>query len=241
MDDQASPQPMIMEDHGLLRIRRSHLYSLLLPMAFAAGLALGYLFWGRSPSQPVGAVTQAAGTQDQAQPARLEIEDGGSPSLGPNDAPIVIVEFSDYNCPYCQVWHIETFGPLMDAYPGKIRFVYRDYPITSQESFVAAQAAHCAGEQDAFWAFHDALFSGGRGLGRSAYQAYAQALGLDATALMTCLDSEEYAEQVQADARYAAGLGISGTPTFFINGIPLVGAQPIARFTQVIEAELGGG
>jgi protein-disulfide isomerase len=217
-----------------LRFRRSHVYAALIPLTFVVGLATGFLFWGRTPS-PTAAPTVVEGTQA---PTRLEVSIDDDPSLGPADAPITIVEFSDFNCPYCEKWQTETFPTLMAAYPNQIRFVYRDFPITSQESLAAAQAANCAGEQDAYWAFHDSLLTGGLDLGRDAYTQYATRLGLDAEALLACLDSGKYNDEVEADARYAAGLGVSGTPTFFINGLPLVGAQPLAEFQAVIESEL---
>jgi len=219
-----------------LRFRRSHVYSALIPLAFIVGLATGFLFWGRTPS-PAAAPVVAAGTQA---PTRLEVSVDDDPSLGPTDAAITIVEFSDFNCPYCEKWHTGTFQPLMAAYGDQIRFVYRDFPITSHESMTAAQAANCAGEQDAYWQFHDSLLSGGLDLGRDAYTQYATRLGLDVEALLACLDSGKYTDEVEADARYAAGIGVSGTPTFFINGLPLVGAQPLSEFQAVIESELNG-
>ena len=219
-----------------LRFRRSHVYSALIPLAFVVGLATGFLFWGRAPT-PAAAPVVAAGTQA---PTRLEVSVDDDPSLGPADAAITIVEFSDFNCPYCEKWHTETFQPLMAAYGDQIRFVYRDFPITSQESMAAAQVANCAGEQEAYWQFHDSLLSGGLDLGRDAYTQYATRLGLDVEALLACLDSGKYQDEVEADARYAAGLGVSGTPTFFINGLPLVGAQPLSEFQTVIESELNG-
>ncbi len=218
-----------------LHFKRGHVYSALIPLAFVVGLATGFLFWGRTPAP---AAVAAVG-EPQA-PTRLEVSADDDPALGPADAPITIIEFSDYNCPYCEKWHAETFQPLMAAYPDQIRFVYRDFPITSQESTVAAQAAQCAGEQDAYWPFHDSLLSGGLELGREAYQQYATRLGLNVEGLLACLDSGKYDDEVQADARYAAGLGVSGTPTFFINGLPLVGAQPLSEFQAVIESELQG-
>lgn len=219
-----------------LSFKRSHVYSALIPLAFVVGLATGFLFWGRTPA-PSAPPVAAGGNQA---PTRLEVSTDDDPSLGPADAPITIVEFSDYNCPYCEKWHVETFQPLMAAYPDQILFVYRDFPITSQESMAAAQVAQCAGEQDAYWPFHDSLLSGGLELGREAYEQYAVRLGLNVEALLGCLDSGKYNDEVQADARYAAGLGVSGTPTFFINGLPLVGAQPLSEFQAVIESELQG-
>ncbi len=221
-----------------IRFKRSHVYVALLPLTFVAGLAAGFLFWGRGAPEantPAAAVPEPAPRTSQT---RLDISVDDDPSLGPEDAPITIVEFSDFNCRFCQRFHIETFPALMQAYPDQIRFVYRDFPILSEESFLAAQAAECANEQGAYWEFHDALFSGGLGLSLETYMIYAERLGLDSEALNRCVQEGRYASEVQADARYAAGLGITGTPTFFINGIPLVGAQPLQQFLTIIEDEL---
>lgn len=216
------------EDDDVIRIKRKHLYALLVPLAFIVGLASGYLAWGRT--QPAVNSTESY--------TRFDVPLDDDPALGPEDAPIQIVEFSDFNCPYCRKWHEETFPALMGAYPDQIRFVYRDYPILTQESNRAAQAAECADEQGEFWEFHDALFSGGLDLGQTTYEAYAQQLGLNVEDLITCIDSGRYEEEVTNDAEFASGLGISGTPTFFINGIPLVGAQPLQRFVDIIDSEL---
>jgi protein-disulfide isomerase len=225
-------------DGEFVRIKRTHLYMALIPLAFVAGLALGFVFWGRDlgASSPPAAVDESLGQAQQ--PVRVDVSLDDDPSFGPTTAPITIVEFSDFNCPYCKKWQVETFYPLIQAYPDQIHFVYRDFPITSQESFIAAQAANCAGEQGAYWRFHDELLTGDLGLGREAYSQYADLIGIDAQALLACVDSERYADEVEADARYAASLGVSGTPTFFINGIPLVGAQPLSQFTQIIDSEL---
>jgi len=222
--------------HDFVRIRRSHLYSVLVPLAFVTGLAVGFLFWGRAKTVPVTSPTVDETASQE--PIRVSVSLDDDPSFGPPTAPITIVEFSDFNCPYCKKWQAETFYPLMAAYPDQIHFVYRDFPITSQESFVAAQAANCAAEQIDYWDYHDALMTGDLGLGREAYTQYADLLGMDQMELLACIDSKRYAGEVEADARYAASLGVSGTPTFFINGIPLVGAQPLAQFSQIIDAEL---
>jgi len=216
-------------------LRRSHLVLMLLPLAGVAGLAAGYLLWGRDAP---GAGVASGPTPPTGAPQRHPVTVDDDPALGPEGAPIVIVEFSDFNCPYCRKFHSETFTPLLEAYPDQIRFVYRDFPITSQESFVAAQAANCAGRQGSYWEFHDALFSGGLGLGRAAYEAYGERLGLDVQALAACIAGGTEQDEVEADARAAAALGVSGTPTFFINGIALVGAQPLSQFRSVIDGEL---
>lgn len=230
-----------------IRFRRSHLYAALLPLAFVAGLGAGFLFWGRDQAQPQGQTAAAAAQPSDAidlraqqGQVRLEVSADDDAVLGPEDAPVTIIEFSDFNCPYCKRFHHETFGPLLERYPDQIRFVYRDFPVVG--GFEAAQAAECAGEQGDYWGFHDALFnSEGVAIDRDLYQVVAEELGLDAEALIACLDEGRYAAEVEADARYAGGLGVNGTPTFFINGIPIVGAQPLTVFTQIIDAELAEG
>lgn len=227
------PAPERGDDY--IHLRRSHLVLALIPVSCVAGLALGYIFWGRPSAAPE---SLAAGAQPSAAPQRFDVSVDDDPSTGPENAPITIVEFSDFNCPYCRRFQSETFPALMAAYPNQIRFVYRDFPITSAESFVAAQAANCAGHQGAYWDFHDALFTGDAPLGRETYDTYAAQLGLDVEALNACIDEGGEAAEVEADARAAADLGVNGTPTFFINGIPLVGAQPLVNFRSVIDAEL---
>ena len=107
--------------------------------------------------------------------------------------------------------------------------------------FEAAIASECADDQEAYWPYHDLLFSDGYSeLNREAYLGYAEELELDLDAFSSCLDDQQFADEVESDARYAAGLGVTGTPTFFINGIPIVGAQPFEVFAQIIDAELGG-
>lgn len=205
-----------------------------LSLAFIAGLSAGYLFWGdRSAPATVG--RPEAATQEVT---RLEVSADDDPALGPPDAPVTLIEFSDFQCPYCTKFHQETFRPLMQAYEGRLRFVYRDFPVLGPESVTAAMAASCAGEQGRYWEFHDRLFSGTYELGRMAYRRYAEELGLNSEALLNCLDSERFREEVLADARDAAALGVNGTPTFFINGRPLVGAQPLSSFARLIDQEL---
>lgn len=183
--------------------------------------------------------TPTAGSTSPTSPDRYDIEIEGQPFVGPVDAPVVIVEFSDFSCGYCRRWHLEIFQQLMEIYPEQIRFVYRDFPILSEESFNAAVAAQCAHEQGAFWGFHDALFTRTEAKGLETYLLFAQELGLDIQEFQVCMESGLAADEVMSDARFASSLGIGGTPTFFINGIPMVGAQPLENFTSIIDQELG--
>lgn len=222
----------------LVSIPRTHLYVMLLPLMFVLGLSVGYLFWGRDAAGEVAAAETAS--QPQPQVRRYDIPVDDDPYFGPENALITIIEFSDYECPYCRQWHMQVYDRLLTAYPGQIRFVYRDFPLTSihPNAFPAAEAANCAGDQGAYWAFHDRLFSMQLGLSQEAFRQYAQDLELDMEGFNQCLESGKHRQEIQADFEFAARLGISSTPTFFVNGIPLVGAQPFEVFQQVIEQEL---
>jgi protein-disulfide isomerase len=202
---------------------------LFIPVAFFLGLGGGYLLWGGN---------QATGA-DTDQVRRVDVSTDDDPSIGPEDAPITIIEFSDYQCPVCQSWYQQVYEQLLANYPNQIRFVYRDLPLPMHpEALPAAEAANCAGEQGAYWKYHDALFSMEYGLSREAYEKYATDLGLDLKAFTACLDSHRYQDEVQADASDAASVGINSTPTFVVNGRVLIGAHPFANFQAVIDEEL---
>lgn len=239
------------EPEKTVTFKLSHFYSVLTVLAFAVGVLVGYVVWGYGAPSGVDQTAQTAGQLSgpiaeapvTAQPkfVRYDIPADGYPFLGPEDAPITIVEFSDYQCPYCQRWHQQVYEPLLAAYPGKIRFVYRHFPLTSihPDAFGAAQAVMCAGEQDAYWQYHEMLFDGGS-LGSSIYTQYAQTLRLNMDQFNNCVSGERYRAQIEADSNFAANLGVSSTPTFFINGLAIVGAQPLDVFKQVIDKELAG-
>lgn len=195
----------------------------LFPLIFLAGLFSGYLLWGNRTGK--SGLPEAATSDD--------------PALGPTDAPVTIVMFSDYQCPYCKLWHDEVLPLILQEYGTQVRYIYRDYPLAGhQEALPAARAANCAGDQGAYWPFHDALFSNRAGFGRQAYLQYAQELGLDLQAFQKCLDSTRHEDEVLGDFRDGLRLGVNSTPTFFVNGTRVVGAQPFSIFKQLIEAEL---
>lgn len=151
-----------------------------------------------------------------------------------------MIEFGDFECPFCTRFHNETLGKILDEYGDQLRFVYRDFPLFGHtQAFPSAEAANCAREQGKYWEYHDKLFfAGPQALGAENYLLYARDLNLDMTAFESCIDSRKYQAEVQADLDDALSLGLRGTPSFFINGIPLVGAQPHEVFKQVIESEL---
>jgi protein-disulfide isomerase len=242
-EDTPEASPTVKED--TVTFKRSHFYSLLTVLAFAAGVLLGYVVWGvdspaSTASQPSGAVVEVPDAE-QAAIRRYNIPTEDAYAIGPADAPITIVEFSDYQCPYCRRWHDEVYEPLLAAYPGKIRLVYRHFPLTSihPDAFSAAEAALCAGEQAAYWPFHEKLFSS-ESLGNSTYIQYAQELGLNMSSFESCVNERKYQQVVDQDLNFAIDLGIRSTPTFFINGLAVVGAQPLDVFKQVIDRELAG-
>jgi protein-disulfide isomerase len=240
-----------------ITFRRAHLFAVLMPLAFVLGIGLGYLLWGQetdgtaaqaSGTDSAAAAASAAGQQQASattaipQVTRYDVPVDDDPVYGPADAPITIVEFSDFECPYCQKWYAEVYERLKEQYPQEVRLVFRDFPIESihANAFPAAEAANCANEQGEFWPFHDKLFSMEKGLNAEAYTQYASDLGLNVEDFNACLESGKFKPEVQSDLDFAANLGVRSTPTFFINGIALVGAQPFEVFQDVIDKELAG-
>jgi protein-disulfide isomerase len=232
--------------------KRSHFYGVLTVLAFAVGVLLGYVVWGYQPNggqtpraqaaaQPSGLAETDVPATEAPQFVRYDIPTKGFPTLGPNDAPITIVEFSDYQCPFCRRWHQDVYESLLNAYPGKIRVVYRNLPLTSihPDAMAAAEAAMCAGEQDAYWPFHNKLFSS-ESLNTQTFLQYAQDLSLNVEKFQVCITDQKYKDAIQADSDFAVNLGVRSTPTFFINGLAVVGAQPLEVFKQVIDKELAG-
>ncbi len=172
------------------------------------------------------------------EPPRIEVAEDDDPTLGAAEAPITIITFTDYECPYCSRAE-ETVKKVLDAYPDSVRVVIRDYPLSFHKNAVkAAEAAGCAHEQGKFAAMHDKLFANQRALGVEKLSSYAQEIGLDMGVFNECLGSGKRTEEVQADLRDGSSVGVSGTPAFFINGRMLSGAQPYEAFASVIDEEL---
>ncbi|MEO8396261.1 MAG: thioredoxin domain-containing protein [Chloroflexota bacterium] len=169
---------------------------------------------------------------------RKDVSIDNRPSLGPHDAPVVIVEFADFHCTYCKRFHDETITPLLQNYGNQVLYVFRDYPILGPDSTQAALAAECAYDQDAFWNFHDRLFSDPTELTRPLFIKYAQDLKLDMDRFTSCYDNATHQTEISKDYNDATALGVGATPTFFINGKMLLGAQPYAAFAAAIDAEL---
>lgn len=178
----------------------------------------------------------AAKVTESLPPFRMEVNATG-PAKGPDTAPITIVEFADFECGYCAKAS-ETVAEVLKKYPGKIRLVFRDFPLGFHRNAIpAAIAARCAGLQGKYWEMHDALFGAGE-LNETVYGELATGIGLDATAFAACRADPSQIAAVNLDQAEGARAGVSGTPAFFINGIPLSGARPLADFTRIIDAEL---
>lgn len=172
-------------------------------------------------------------------PPRVDVQVAADePAKGPADAPILIVEYSEFQCPYCQ-----RVGPtvkqVLDTYGDKVRLVFRDYPLPfHNNAAMASQAGQCAHDQGKFWEYHDKLFANQKALEVDSLKKYAAELGLDADKFNACLDSGSQKAKVDADVERGTASGVRGTPAFFINGRFLSGAQPFAAFQAIIDEEL---
>ena len=163
------------------------------------------------------------------------------PFLGKENAPVTIVEFSDFQCPFCERFYTQTLSQIENEYikTGKVKLVYRDFPLGfHQYAQKAAEAAECADEQGKFWEFHNKIFENQQQLSSDNLKQWASKLGLDTNKFNGCLDSGKMTSEVQKDLKDGSAAGISGTPGFVINGKLISGAQPFSVFKQVIEAEL---
>jgi len=174
--------------------------------------------------------------------------------FGSQNAPVTIIEYGDYQCPYCTKFFTETQPSIISDYvnTGKVKMVFRNFTFLGAESVAAAQAADCAFDQKKQWAYHDALYQskvddetkgGSENDGfftRALFISLAQKVGLNVSAFTSCIDSNQYADQVTQEKAAATAAGINSTPAFLINGTSIVGAQPYSQFQTIIDAALKG-
>jgi protein-disulfide isomerase len=180
-----------------------------------------------------------AGVEVLLHPPRVRIDVDTGRVRGNPDAPVTIVEFADFQCPFCSSAQA-TMEALLEKYGSQVKFAYLDFPLSDihPEAQAAAEAARCAGEEGKFWEYHDLLYANQSRLGDDDLADYARALNLNSDAFAECLRSGRFTKEVEQDAATGKRLGINGTPGFFINGIFLNGAQPAAAFETIIDNEL---
>lgn len=180
-------------------------------------------------------------------PAAVDVALGDGPMLGDAEATVGIVEFTDFQCPFCKRFHDQTFGQLKTTYidTGKIQYLLRDFPLGfHRQAKGASIAAHCAGKQGAYWSMHHELFTNQRRLGPKLYEELARKLELNGEQFATCLEEPAQAKAVETDFAYGQSVGVRGTPNFFVGRIEdgklvgarrISGAQPLAAFQRVLD------
>lgn len=186
------------------------------------------------------ALSQIAGEEISLSDKTLEfteIATSDDPSSGSSQAKVTIVEFGDFRCPHCYT-AFPIVREIISIYKDKIRFVYRDFPVTDEFSLLAAQAAECADDQGKFWPMHDKLFQNQENLSLENIKIFAQHIGLDERQFNYCLDSGKYNQEVRKDLADGIRAGIPGTPTFFINGIEVPGLISLEEFKKAIDLSL---
>ena len=186
----------------------------------------------------IKSLRDAAKVEVKLEPFRAEVVAGDAARKGSESAPVEIIEFSDFQCPYC-TRGAQTVDKVVEHYGDKVTVVFRHFPLPfHKEAHLAAQGAECAREQDKFWEFHDLLFANQKAMFEADLKKYAGQLGIDQAKFDECLGSGRHAKTVDGDLEYGKTVGMSGTPGFYINGRVLSGAQPFEKFQEVIDAEL---
>jgi protein-disulfide isomerase len=175
------------------------------------------------------------------EPPRITVEvPSSAPTKGPSNAPVTIVEFADYQCPYCHRAQ-STMDEIFKEYQGRVRLVHLDYPLPNHGGAIpAARAARCAGEQGRFWDYHHHLMTRGGALDDADLADRAASLRLDRDMFAKCLASDRYTSAIRADVDLGGSIGVTGTPAYFINGRMVSGARPYSAFAEILDAELAG-
>lgn len=231
-----------------------------LALCVLVGVAIGYIYGGfmvpresrgfiesSNPIPPEFATSEPQNPESISDLAKIDVSSDDDPALGPppEETEIIMIEFSDYQCPFCKDFFDESFHALKEEYfdTGKVRYVFRDYPLeVHPQAIPAAVAANCAGEQDKYWEMHDLLFENQDSWSyqpdiEDRFMAFAQELELDAEKYADCLKEKKQEDEINGDLADGYSYGVTSTPSFFINGKRIVGAQPTDLFRSVIERE----
>lgn len=200
--------------------------------AVVIGLLIVGLLSACAPVNSDSTKTSATPIPTPIDPAPLE----AAPSLGPATAPVTIIEYADFGCPSCWAWHkLDVLDELRAKYGDQIRFIWRDFPVITLLSPKAAEAGQCAHEQGKFWEFHNAVYEHDGAIEATNLKAYAVAIGLDMVKFDDCVTSRRYRDRVNAEQHESFERGLRGTPSFFVNGQPIVGPQHLSTFTDLID------
>jgi len=225
---------------------------LLVVAAFLVGVLftkVSYLEGGASSTGNTAGTGVLPDTAPAPPAGPVDVDEGHLPALGNKDAKVTVIEFSDFQCPFCKQLFDATLTQLKTDYvdTGKIKFLYRHYPLTAihPNAMKAAIASECANDQDKFWDYHDKLFQGqtewetlANAAAVAKFKEYAITLGLNSGSFDSCLDSDKFKDQVDKDLSDGTAVGVNGTPATFVNGILISGAVPFDQFKTAIDAEL---
>lgn len=205
------------------------------------GGALERFFRKKRDEQQRNAQQQESQRMEEQFKNPIQVEVGNSPFKGPKDAPVTIIEFSEFQCPFC-ARGAKTMDQVAKAYPTQVRVVFKHLPLPFHEhAKTAAQAVIAAGNQEKFWEMHDLLFQNQKNLGMETYKKLAKELNLDMAKFEADYAAKETIAQVEADLAQGQKLGVRGTPGFFVNGVQMRGAQPLPAFQKVIDRWLEEG
>jgi len=254
-----SPAPAQPADAGIITFQRTSLNLIITAAVFLViGMIIGAIAYERTSaaanedlirrvantvieanrSQMQSMITAAVSGETAVDPNRVYAVTTDGPTLGAEDALVTIVAFEDFQCSFCKRFRDTTLPQIMTNYGDRVRFVFRDFPILGQPSVDSALAGACANDQDKFWEFHDYFYGDQTLLTRDNFIAYAAEVGMDVEIFTMCYDTRQHEPTIISDLTEGQQLGVSGTPTFFINGKILIGARPYTDFVAMIETAL---
>ena len=218
-------------------MKKHHMY---LGLGVVLGFGVGYATAMVLSLRVAAAPAAVAALPDFGELTSVEVQIEGRPYRGPDNAPVTVLEFTDYECPFCARHFQETYAGLLSEYEGTLKYVMRNFPLSSihPQAQRAAEAAECAEEQGRFWEYHDLLFQHTPALAIENLTAYATEAGLDTERFQDCPESGRKADVVAEDLEEGLSYGVTGTPAFFINGRRVVGALSLDDFGSYIDAAL---